>query len=242
MRKLVILAISIVMAVTLSACGLGSKTSVDQGSPEQTQTPTNGQKANGQRAESKEQPNSKGQANTNDTGGADAPTSSQKDLSKKIEVVVEGEKELRPANLAKSRTLDYEIYVLDGYSLEAEEPGKDVILSKFDGEFFVRIEKLSEKTNIAQYQSQQKAGFSQVGKVTDIEPATLSHKGFQDAKFCFLTEAGEVKNGQTKTSIIYLVKEFNGKLFDISLYMPLKEAAEGITPSLWAMLSTMEAH
>lgn len=164
----------------------------------------------------------------------------EKELNKKIEVLVEGNKEMRDAVLAESEELGFQIYVLKNFSLESEEPGKDIILSEFDGEFFARIEKLDGKINLNEYKNRLKSALAQTGKVTEIDPATLSHEKFRDSKFCLLIDSGYESTTGKKTSIYYLVKEFDGQLFMITFHMPLKEAAEGITPSLWAMVSTLE--
>jgi len=165
----------------------------------------------------------------------------KKELSKKIEVLTEEGKEMQEATLAESDYLGYRIYVLDGFSLESEEPGKDIILSKADGDFWTRIEKLDGKVNVDEYKNIQKKGFEQTGKVTERDPANLSHQVFRDSEFWLLTEVGYEDNSSNKTSINYLVKEFDGQLFAITFHMPLKEISNGITPSLWAMVSTLEA-
>lgn len=228
MKKIIAVAVTIVMGVTLSACTMETK-NITGDKPQELNS-------KGTKAEPQKQPT--------ETPGETAPVkeqASKKELTKKIEVFVEGEKEMREATLSESTALGFQLYVLKGFSLESEEPGKDILISKYDGDFFARIEKLDEQTNISEYKNQQKAGFGQLGTVTELNPKELFHPVFQDAKVYLLTETGNLKDSSTKTNIVYLIKEFNGKLFAITLHMPLKEAAEGITPSLWAMLATLEA-
>lgn len=163
---------------------------------------------------------------------------SVKEKNKTIEVFVEGSKEMRQAVLTRSNQSGYEFYLLENYGFTAEEPGKDMIYSKYDDSFFVRIEKLDNATDLNKYKTQQMESFKSAGQVTEIEPSTLFHKSFQDANFCFITEAEDSKG--LKTSILYVVKTFGNEKFAFTFHMPLKEAAEGITPSFWAMLATLE--
>ncbi len=235
MKKFVLFTVIVIMGFTLFGCSAGANKNVDKKLPEQ--------KTQSEAVENQPAENSSKQANkTDETKTTENETvQPKKEITKKIEVLVEGEREMREATLAESKYLGYRIYVLKGYSLESEEPGKDIIISNYDGDFFARIEKLDGKINIDEYKNQQKAGFAQTGKVTERDPATVFHEKFRDAKFWLLIESGYSDNSSKKNSINYLVKEFNGQLFAITFHMPLKEAAEGITPSLWAIVSTMEA-
>lgn len=238
MKRLVLLAVIVIMGFTLFGCGAVPDKNAEKKLPEQ-QTSEAVQNQPADELTKQTNKSTEVESKENETT-ENEKVQPKKELSKKIEVLVEGEKEMRDATLAESKYLGFEVYVLDGFSLESEEPGKDIIMSKFDGEFFARIEKLDGKINVEEYKNAQKAGFEQTGKVTERDPKTLFHEVFRDSEFCLLTEVGYEDNSSKKTSINYLVKEFNGQLFAITFHMPLKEAAEGITPSLWAMVSTLE--
>ncbi|HEX3033354.1 MAG TPA: hypothetical protein VHS59_14170 [Bacillota bacterium] len=220
MKKFSVLTAIVVIGIAATGCGLGAKPTVESNPAPQKVAKTT--------------------APSEDQQNREKPATQQRPKAKKIEVVVEGEKEMREAALMESEALGYSLYVLKNFSLTQEEPGKDVLISKYDGDFFARIEKLSQETDIKQYKNQQKIGFQQVGEVTELDPSTLAIPRFQDAEFCLLTQAKAGEQGQ-QTTIQYLVKDFNGKLFAITFHMPLKEAAEGITPSLWSMVATLEA-
>lgn len=245
MKKLVLLAVVVAMGFTLFGCGAGNVEKKLPGQKAQSGVVENTSeiaKDNSEAAkDNSEEVNNNPQEESANQPDKTVGNEVTQPKTKKIEVLVEGVKEMREATLAKSKYLGFQMYVLKGFSLESEEPGKDIVMSKYDGEFFARIEKLDGKIDLDEYKKQQKAGFQQSGKVTEIDPATLSHQKFRDSEFCLLTESGYSDNSSKKTSIYYLVKYFNGKLFAITFHMPLKEAAEGITPSLWAMLSTLEA-
>lgn len=239
MKKRILFVVIIMLGSMLSACSLGTMQRAENPAKQAGNLAAQ-QSKQGQQAES-----GKTSPQTSEPQSAPNPTENQPNkpaspLFKKIPVYVEGETDLREAKLTKSEELGYQLYVLKGFSLEAEEPGRDVLLSQYDGEFFARIEKLDNQVNLAEYEKQQMAGFSQVGKVTERDPASLFLKEFRDAKFSFLVEAGYEKKNGPKTSINYLVKDFGGQLYAITIYIPLKEAAEGLSPSLWAMLSTIE--
>lgn len=161
-----------------------------------------------------------------------------KEKTKEIEVYVEGQTELRQATLTRSNESGYEFYLLENFAFTSEEPGKDVIYSKYDDSFFVRVEKLDKATDLDKFKTQQITAYKSIGKVTEISPSTLFLKGFQDANFYFITESKDAKG--LNTSIKYIVKTFDGEKFAFTFFMPLKEAAEGITPSLWAMVNTLE--
>lgn len=229
MKRLVSMMLIVLIGLTFLGCSAG---------PDETP----GEKVQVQKSQTEAVKNQPANESTEETDKTTENNKVQpeKELNKKIEVLVEGNKEMRDAVLAESEELGFQIYVLKNFSLESEEPGKDIILSEFDGEFFARIEKLDGKTNLNEYKNQLKSALAQTGKVTEIDPATLSHEKFRDSKFCLLMESGYEDDNSKKTSVNYLVKDFGGQLFMITFHMPLKEAAEGISPSLWAMISTLE--
>ncbi|HEY9063065.1 MAG TPA: hypothetical protein VIO64_21600 [Pseudobacteroides sp.] len=167
------------------------------------------------------------------------PSPAQKKAkSKEIEVFVEGNTEMHQAVLTKSQQSGYEFYILDKYRLAAEEPGKDIIYSKQDDSFFVKIEKLDKNTDLQKYKTEQLKSFKQLGQVTEIEPSTLFHKNFQNSSFSFITES--IDSSGLKTSILQVAKTVSNEKFAFTFYMPLKEIAEGITPGFWAMLATLD--
>jgi hypothetical protein len=152
-----------------------------------------------------------------------------------IEVLVEGDKELRPATLSMSE-YEYAIYVLDDFTFAAEEPNKDIIYSNFDPEYFVRIEKLSAEANsenMKQNIMSTYEGNKEVG-VHDVPPTDLFIEEFHNADFHIL-----VQDFKTKVDVIYIVTDMHGDKFQFTFFMPHKEAAEGLAPSLWAMARTV---
>ncbi|WP_088105328.1 hypothetical protein [Halalkalibacter urbisdiaboli] len=148
---------------------------------------------------------------------------------KEIDVHVEGETEKRLAQFNRA-PLGYGIYILQDYTLVSEEPNSDVIFSNFDEEFFTRIKSLGKETDLEEV------------KQTILEHASGTiHENIdiplEGAVYAILEE---VEIDGLKTGIIHTAKKYEENVLSFTVYLPLKEAAEGIGPSMWAMLDTIE--
>ncbi|WP_134703575.1 hypothetical protein [Ammoniphilus sp. YIM 78166] len=153
---------------------------------------------------------------------------------KKIEFTMEGMKEEEKATL-KHGSFDYTLYVMERFSLDFEEPGKDVLLTDIDPDFFARIEKLDPSIQVASYKEQLMNSLMPTGKVHDLHPEQIFEPYFHDAPFYLLVESEE-----HPVNLIYLAKTLpTGQTFVYTIHMPLKESAEGITSRLWAILKTV---
>ncbi|GAE36534.1 hypothetical protein [Halalkalibacter akibai] len=155
-------------------------------------------------------------------GGSDASE------IKEIPVHVEGETEMRKAQFNRSG-LGYSIYVLEDFQLESEEPNRDIIYSKFDQHYFARVivhgpdaDAENIKKNLLEHAE---------GDIEELE-VPLSNVEFA------LHEMVE-SNGE-KTSIKHLAKKYNGQLIEFTLFLPEREPIEGMEPSFWAMLETVD--
>lgn len=153
---------------------------------------------------------------------------------KNLEIMIEGMKEEVKATLQYG-SLDYSLYVPERFSLDFEEPGKDVLLTDIDPEFFARIEKLDPSVPVGSFKADLIASLKAIGKVHEISPTQIFDPYFHDAPFYLLVESeGHPVN------LIYLVKTLpSGQSFIYTIHMPLKESAEGITSRLWAILKTV---
>jgi hypothetical protein len=163
-------------------------------------------------------------------GEVDPAASSGSDASeiKEIPVEVEGELEMRRAQFNRSG-LGYSIYVLEDYQLVSEEPQRDVIFSKFDESYFIRIivhgaevDSTMIKNNIIDHAE---------GEIEEVE-VPLSHVEFALHQ--------KVSINAEETSIKHVAKRFNGQLIEFTLFLPVKEPIEGMEPSMWAMLKTVD--
>ena len=150
---------------------------------------------------------------------------------KELEVFVEGMTDLRTASLKKSE-LGYSIYILSNFKLEAEEPGKDVLLSTFDDRFFVRIEPLDQNFKLDELKENTRLALKGIGEIHNLAPSTLFDPYFHTADLYMLASNSEM-------SVYFLVMKIEDIPYKFSFYLPSAEAAEGIVPSFWAMLKTI---
>lgn len=151
--------------------------------------------------------------------------------TKKIEVIVEGSKEVRDATLFKS-TLGYNAYVLNNFKASAEESNKDIVFFKNDDSFFMRIEKLDNTTTIDQLKAQSKDLIKHNGTPQELTMKSTDKHIPSGTKFL-------IHSSNSKLSLNVIVMEVNGQKYRVFMSLPNKEAAEGVTPSMWAMLKTM---
>jgi hypothetical protein len=149
----------------------------------------------------------------------------------RLEVAVEGETELREAQLWVSPQ-GYAIYVLPQIVMTQEEPGRDQAFARIDGEFFVRIERLDPEANVAALRNNARLALRDIGRVHTLEGEGIFDPLFREAEF-FL----HASNPQVSVNI--LVIDIDGSRFRFMMHIPNREAAEGITPSFWAMLRSI---
>jgi len=173
------------------------------------------------------------------SAAASASAPQPRDEFAAIPVHVEGEVEYRQAKLHYSDDMSYSLYVLDYFTYSAEEPGKDIVMSNYDGEYFVRIERLAPDINIDEFKNGLKKAYGEMGNVIERNPAELYFEEFRDAKFWLHVDVLN-ENGSVKTSLQYLMKEIGGNRYGFFFHMPAKEASEGLTPSMWAIVLTMK--
>ncbi len=265
----------------------------------------------------------------------------------KIPVYVEGTIEYRDARLFYSADMSYSLYVLNYFTYASEEPGRDVVMANYDGEFFVRIEKLGRQTdnaeasenskssevpaasagsdapapqvssaasespgaaevtdttevsagtevsdatevsvsdatevsggtevseatggsggseiftgsevfegsevsenpvsdefNINEFKANLTKAYAGMGNVIERDPSTVFDEKFRDSEFWLHVDVLQDDGVNVRTTINYLVRVIGGTYYGFFFHMPAKEAAEGLTPSMWAIVATMEA-
>ncbi|MET3504134.1 hypothetical protein [Halalkalibacter oceani] len=148
---------------------------------------------------------------------------------KEIPVTVEGETEMREAQFHRS-AIGYSIYILQDFMLESEEPNRDVILSNYDDSFFTRV--INHGSGADAQEIKQMITEHAEGEIVEGEDVPLA-----DIEY---TVKEEITNEDGVTVIVHTAKEYNGQLIGFTLFLPQKEAAEGISPAMWAMLDTIE--
>lgn len=152
--------------------------------------------------------------------------------TKNIELTVEGQQEVRLGTLFKS-TQGYAMYVLPQVQASAEEPGKDILFAKVDSNYFVRIERLDPAANLNDLRQNAETELSSIGKVHELKGKEIFDPHFRKAKF-FL----HASNSQVSKNIVVI--DIDGSLFRFNMHIPNGEAAEGIVPTFWAVLKTIQ--
>ncbi|RXT15357.1 hypothetical protein [Ammoniphilus sp. CFH 90114] len=151
-----------------------------------------------------------------------------------IEVILEGMSEKEKAYFTEG-TMNYYMYGLDKFTLVSEEPGKDILLTDYDSDFFVRIEKLDREANIPAFKEQLRQSLSSTWTIHDLDPKELFDPYFHDAQLYLLVETPAPQ----QTNLLYVVKDIDKQRFLFTFHLPNKETAEGIIPRFWAMLKTI---
>lgn len=146
-------------------------------------------------------------------------------IEKELEVTVEGSTEIRKSTLQES-DLGYLLYTLEGFKLEKEKTGKDILIYENDDSFFVRISKLDSEVH---YDELKRNLLTKNKNVIEENPTTLAEDSFKDATFYLI---------DLDSYISMIAKDYDGEKYLFSIHLPLKEAAEGVGPYIWAMLST----
>lgn len=147
---------------------------------------------------------------------------------KQLEVEVEGELVKKVAHLAVS-DLNYSLFVIEGYSLHAEEPGKDVLVFDNDDSFFIRIEHLGKDVDIEAVEKH----------MLDYATGTINHEYTIPLDYLKYGFAEIVDSDSELTTKIHFGQEHNGIFIKYCMYLPGTEAMEGVEPSFWAMLETI---
>jgi hypothetical protein len=148
-----------------------------------------------------------------------------------LEVTVEGETELREAQLFVSPQ-GYAIYVLPQIVMTPEEPYRDQAFARIDGEFFVRIERLPIDASVEALSDNARFTLRDIGRVHSLEGEEIFDPLFRGAEFFLHASSPQV-------SVNILVIDIDGSRFRFMMHIPNREAAEGLMPSFWAMLRSI---
>lgn len=158
------------------------------------------------------------------------PDSSALPKTKMLTVNVEGEEDQRAGKLAESDQ-GYYLYKLDDFDFTAEEPGRDLLYSQMDEEYFVRIEPLTDDASLTDVKSIGVKELEAVGEPEEVKGADVSDS-FARSKFVLRADSDEL--------IKYIiVQEEDGHLVKYTVHLPVREPIEGIQPSFWSMLGSL---
>ncbi|HEX7035341.1 MAG TPA: hypothetical protein VF210_06175 [Pseudomonadales bacterium] len=149
-----------------------------------------------------------------------------------LEVLVEGERERRPARRWDSPQ-GYSIYVLPQIVMTAEEPGRDQAFARVDGEFFARIERLDPSVPASALEQNARDWLAAIGPAERLGDARVPHPFLRDAVFVLRAAGAGV-------SAYVAVIAVDDVPFRFTVHLPHREPLEGIAPSLWTMLQSIE--
>ena len=149
-----------------------------------------------------------------------------------IEVLTSGNTTKEKATLQES-TNGYNMYVLDGYVLEGEEPGRDVLLYSQDGTSFARIQRLDAAMDMKDIKESAMASASEMGEVFELDAKDLPYPYFYDAPFYVMASNDE------EGTMSSLVKVVNGVPFKYTVHLSKNEKTEDISSAIWSMLTTV---
>lgn len=160
-----------------------------------------------------------------------APPTDPLPPTRKLEVTVEGQAELREATLFESPQ-GYAIYVLPQLTMTQEEPCCDIAWARVDDGFFMRIERIDPDQDLAILRENIELALSSVGEAEEVPRERISAAAFRDAEL-FMRAVGD------DLSSYMLVARIDGGRYRVTLHLPHREALEGIAPSMWAMLGSL---
>lgn len=149
-----------------------------------------------------------------------------------LEVSVEGHTEERPARLFESPQ-GYAIYVLPQITMTQEEPCCDLAFAQVDGEYFMRIERIPPDADIATLREDALLALSGVGTGRAAPPGRAYAANFREPELHLVAEGREV-------AMEILVGRVGDGRYRVTLHLPYREPSEGIVPTLWAMLGSLQ--
>ncbi|NGM83024.1 hypothetical protein G5B47_11420 [Paenibacillus sp. 7124] len=155
-----------------------------------------------------------------------ADSSSELPPTKKLELTLEGSKEVKTAALAQGN--GYAVYLFD---ILGFDQAKGRIYLKVDSEYYADIEKLPSDFNLDYLRLEGSKELSKIGEVKELKGDERT-RAMADARL-FLTATG--KDGTKK----YIVKESGGQGYIITMNIPFGDATEGFPPHAFASLNTL---
>lgn len=150
---------------------------------------------------------------------------------RELEVIVEGQLELREATLFESPQ-GYAIYVLPQLTMTPEEPCCDIAWARADDGFFLRIERIDPDQDLAVLRENMALSLSAIGEAEAMPADQIGAEPLRDAELAMQARGDGISG-------YMLVARIDGGRYRITMHMPHREALEGIAPSMWAMLSSL---
>jgi hypothetical protein len=231
--------VSASLALLLSACGTTEpSTEKTNGGTEQVEKETAQTEEKTvetsteapEKAETTETAEPKGEEGTEEEAKEEQPSADEKVRLPEQNLTYEenGKAVEKTGFLRTNDNQHYSMYVLDGYTLEEEEPGKDVVMSSEDQKAFMRIEIVPNDVDLKDAESVVKTTAEAIS--TDAQ----KYEGFKQEGI--LKDAVWYK-AQTEEDAVNLILVKGSNPMKLSIYTPKDQ--ENIEPLL-AMAQTIE--
>ncbi|HEY4530679.1 MAG TPA: hypothetical protein VIG97_10215 [Luteimonas sp.] len=151
--------------------------------------------------------------------------------TRQLEVLVEGQRELREATLFESPQ-GYAIYVLPQVGMTPEEPCCDLAYARVDDGFFMRIERIDDALDLATLRGDMQLALSNVGPAAEAPGPRFGPDVDAEVELSMRAQGQGV-------SMAMLVARIDGGRYRITRHLPHREALEGIAPAFEAMLVSL---
>jgi len=226
--------VSASLALLLSACGTTEESAektngaAEQVEKEQPQTENEAPETNTNEQEEQEEPTAQETGEVNGDEGKSGTDEKVRLPEQNLTYEENGQAVEKTGFLNTSDNQHYSMYVLDGYTLEEEEPGKDVIMLSNDQKSFMRIEVVPADMDLTTVED--------IVKTTAeaISPEAEKYEGFK--KEGMLQDAVWYK-AATEEDMVNLILIKGETPVKLSIYTPKDQ--ENIAPFL-AMAETIE--
>jgi hypothetical protein len=216
------------LALLLAACGTTEEVAeqTNGGAAEQTETKPSETE---EKKAAETAGNGEESQETAETGDGAGQPEAERAPEQALTYEEKGQAVEKTGYLKTSDNQNYSMYVLDGYTLEEEEPGKDLIMLTADDQSFMRIEIVPADMDVATVED--------IVKTTAeaISPEAALHEDFK--KEGMLKDAVWYK-AVTSEDVVHLILIKGEQPIKLSIYTPKDQ--ENIEPFL-AMAATIQA-
>ena len=212
------------LALLLAACGTTEEvTETTNGAAEQTETTTS------ETAEQEVTENNQESQEVGETETGDEQPEAERAPEQALTYEKDGQAVEETGYLKTSDNQNYSMYVLDGYSLEEEEPGKDIIMFSENDKAFMRIEIVPSDMELTTVEDIVKTTAEAISSEATVVEDFQKEGMLKDAVWYKAVTAEDAVN-------LILIK--GEKPMKLSIYTP--KAEENIEPFL-AMAQTIQA-
>lgn len=151
--------------------------------------------------------------------------------TKELTYMIDDKQVSEQAKLFESH-LGYYLYYLPGFEATGEEPGKDMLFSKKNDHYAVRIERMPDKVDLPAQKKLIEVELSDLGKVQNLKKEQETDPFLQKTA---LHLGVDTKNDHKEIIVTQIEKRW----FKFTLFAPKDKDNLVILPKIWAMLQTI---